>query len=322
MSTTTGIGAFLGEQQAETIARGTWRQVLVVDDDPSMLRLIAAILENAGYDVTVTTDGEQAMECILADPPDFLITDWKMPVVDGIELCKRVRQLDLAKYIYILLVTARSETRHMVEGISAGADDFSSKPVRPGELLSRLQAGMRILERERRLTWLTRFDHLTEILSRRSFFAELGVQWATTLRDGRPLSCVMVDVDDFKRINDEFGHLTGDETLRSIARVIRTCSGDQACPCRYGGEEFCILLPNATEDEALAWAEQCRQEIASTRIMAGGTVLSLSASFGVAERESLADTSERILDRADRALLAAKRTGKNRVVRWLSIAAG
>jgi two-component system, cell cycle response regulator len=316
-----GLSAFLGTQP-DAAARGSWREVLVVDDDPSILRLTAAILESAGYCVTATSSGEQAMECIQASPPDFLVSDWKMPGVDGIELCKWVRQLELAKYIYVLIFTSRTETRHMVEAISAGADDFFSKPIRPGELLSRIQAGQRILERERRLTWLTRFDHLTEVLSRSSFFAELDGNWERSVNEGRPMACAMVDVDDFKQINDAHGHLIGDETLKSVARILSQCAGSRACVGRYGGEEFCVLLPNATEDDAWAWTEQCRVKLASTRITTRGPVLEVSASFGVAERTGAADTPNHMLDRADQALLAAKRRGKNCVVRWQSLADG
>jgi two-component system, cell cycle response regulator len=321
VSTTVGVCAFLGPQP-ETTSREGWREVLVVDDDPAILRLTAAILEGAGYSVTVTTDGEQAMECIQASPPDFLITDWKMPGVDGIELCKWVRQLELSKYIYILVFTARTETRHMVEAISAGADDFFSKPVRPGELLSRMQAGLRILERERRLTWLTRFDHLTEVLARSCFFAELDGQWERSVSEGRPLACVMVNVDDFKRVNDAYGHLIGDEALKAVARVLSDCAGNYGCVGRYGGEEFCVVLPNATEDDAWAWTEGCRAKLASTTVAIRGAVLEVTASFGISERSNAADTPNHMLDRADQSLLMAKRRGKNCVFRSRDLTAG
>jgi two-component system, cell cycle response regulator len=314
VSTAKGINEFLGPQ-ADAITRETVREVLVVDDDPAILRLMVVILGKAGYEVAVANDGQQAIDCILASPPDFLITDWKMPGVDGIELCRWVRQIDSAKYTYIILFTGRTETRHMVEAISAGADDFFSKPICPGELLSRMQAGLRILERERRLTWLTRYDQLTELLARRSFFVEYDKEWSRSVSEDRPLACVMVDVDCFKRINDEHGHVIGDATLKAIARVLAECSGNRGYACRYGGEEFCVLLPDATEHDAYAWAEDCRSKIASSPVVTSGPILQVTASFGVAERTIATKAPGEMLDRADQALLVAKRRGKNRVVR-------
>jgi diguanylate cyclase (GGDEF)-like protein len=319
--TVKGVSAFLGPQLGMTMPEH-WRDVLVVDDDPAILRLSSAILEGAGYEVVVASDGEQAMECIQASPPDFLITDWKMPGVDGIELCRWVRRIELPRYLYIILFTSRTETRHMVEAIAAGADDFFSKPIQPGELLCRMQAGQRILERERRLAWLARYDQLTEVLSRRSFFSELDRRWSRSASEGWPLACGMVDVDCFKQVNDAYGHLIGDETLRAIARILSECAGSVDCVGRYGGEEFCFLLQNSTEQDAWAWAEACRVKIASTPVVTSGPTLQVTASFGVSERASPLENGSQMLDRADQALLAAKRSGKNRVVTSSSLDQG
>lgn len=309
-----GIAAFL-EPQFDGSAGSTWREVLVVDDDPAMLRLLSAILQGAGYEVAVANDGEQAMECIEASPPDFLITDWKMPRVDGVQLCRWIRQIELPRYVYTILVTGRTETRHQVEAISAGADDFLSKPIRPGELLCRMQAGTRILDRERRLAWLTHHDPLTGLLARRSFFAELDGQWSRSVKEGWPLACVMMDVDLFKKINDRHGHLAGDEALRAVARLLGEASGEKCLVGRYGGEEFCAALAEASEDDAFAWAEERRARIASAEVLSNGSTIQVTASFGVAQRTGDTESVAQMLDRADQALLAAKSLGRNRVIR-------
>ena len=315
METCHGIAGLL-EPRLVAAVGDDWREVLVVDDDRAMLQLLSAILVGAGYEVALANDGEQAIECIEASPPDFLITDWKMPRVDGIELCRRVRRLELPKYLYTILITARTEMRHMVEAISAGADDFLPKPIRAGELLCRMQAGTRILDRERRLAWLTHHDPLTGILARRSFFAELDRQWVRSVKEGWPLACVMMDVDFFKRINDEYGHVAGDEALKAVAGLLSDSSCKRCRVGRYGGEEFCVSLADAAEQDALAWAEQRRARIASASVVVNSSVVRLTASFGVAERTGDTATPAQMLDRADQALGAAKRLGRNRVVRY------
>ena len=318
METGNGITALL-EPRLDAAVRDNWREVLVVDDDQAMLRIVSAILQGAGYEVAVANDGEQAMECIEASPPDFLITDWKMPRVDGIQLCRWVRQIELPRYVYTILITGRTEIHHMVEAISAGADDFLTKPIRPGELLCRMQAGTRILDRERRLAWLTRHDPLTGILARRSFFAEFDGQWASSVKGGRPLACVMMDVDFFKRVNDEHGHLAGDEALKAVARLFSDSSGKRCRACRYGGEEFAAYLTDTTEEDAFAWADECRSRIASASMAASGSMVQVTASFGVAERIGDTESPAQMLDRADQALRAAKRFGRNRVVRYSAL---
>ena len=312
METTRGIAAF-AQTQPDDAAPSSWRRVVMVDDDPAVLRFGTAVLKGAGYDVLVAADGYQATELIAQQPPDFLITDWKMPNFDGIDLCRWVRQSRLPHYVYTIVVSGRTEVRHMVEAISAGADDFFSKPIRPGELLSRLQAGTRILERERRLLFLSRYDVLTEMLNRRSLFATLDEFWEHSSAEW-PLACVMFDLDFFKQINDQYGHQVGDETIATIAALARQSLPDDAVAGRYGGEEFCVLLPGMSEVDACLWADGLRRRIAETAICCPQGLLSATASFGVAQRASATRRPQDFVDQADQALLAAKNAGRNCVL--------
>ncbi len=291
-----------------------FRRVFVVVDDPALLRLLSKILESAGFKVQQAEDGLQAIEAIRNDPPDFVITDWDMPVINGIKLCEMLRRESLPHYVYIVLLTARSQTQDMIRGVAAGADDFSSKPVIAGELLARLQAGARVLELEHRLSVLARYDPLTELLNRRTFFEIIEKEWSRSVRHGYPLSCVMIDVDFFKRINDTYGHLAGDAVLKAISSRLDNCCRKNDCVCRYGGEEFCVLLPDTDEQGAVHWAERCRQEIAQRPCLANQQSIQLTISLGVAQRCDDTQNPERLLDLADQSLLAAKRGGRNRVV--------
>jgi diguanylate cyclase (GGDEF)-like protein len=294
-------------------------KVLLVDDDPSMLRLLSHWLKQAGYAVQVVPDGLQALESIKKDCPDFLITDWEMPFLNGLELCRQVRALKLPHYVYALILTSKSAATEKITGLENGADEFLCKPLMRAELEARLRAGARVVELERRLNIMASTDGLTGLMTQRIFYEILQKEWHRSERQRLPVSCVMVDLDFFKRINDTHGHPAGDSVLKLAAELIRDKSRASDSVCRYGGEEFCILLPETTEEAAAAWAERVRAALASLRIPNGGECLQITGSFGVAERYVDTHTPEKLVDQADQALLCAKRSGRDRVVRYQSL---
>ena len=288
-------------------------KVLLVDDDPAMLRLLARWLENAGYQVTQASDGQQALEAAQACAPHFVVTDWQMPNLDGVELCRRLRSLPLPHYVYIIFVTQRAASDDIILGLEAGADDFLPKPVDKGELLARLRSGSRVLELENRLLELAHTDALTGIPTRKTLLDRFDAEWSRARRYRLPLSCVMFDIDFFKRINDVLGHTAGDQVIQSIAGLLRTSSRVSDLICRYGGEEFCAVLPETTEAQAYIWAERLRRRIADQLISAGGKQVQVTASFGVAQRLDDTDSPAELLDLADQAMLVAKQSGRDRV---------
>jgi two-component system, cell cycle response regulator len=294
-------------------------RVLLVDDDPAMLRIVAKWLERAGYDVTTAQDGPQALAAMEQECPDFLITDWEMPEMNGLELCRRVRELTLPHYLYILFLTVKADREEKIAGLDVGADDFLRKPIDQGELLARLRAGARVLALERRLSDMARTDPLTGLVTRRTFFDMLAREWHRATRMRLPMSCVMADIDFFKRVNDLHGHPAGDVVLKTVAGVIREGCRASDTVCRYGGEEFCVLLPETREHEAAAWAERIRQRIASQVLAVGGKEMRITCSFGTAQNHDDTQTYEQLVDQADQALLCAKRSGRDRVVRFESL---
>lgn len=296
-------------QQAST-------KLLLVDDDPGILRLLARWLAKAGYQVRCAQDGAEALTLIEQDPPDLLITDWEMPRVDGLELCRRLRQMDLPHFIYVIFLSARSAPNESVVALEVGANDFVAKPVHYGELLARVRAGMRMLALERRLSQLASTDPLTGLMTQRSFYESLAKEWQRTLRYRLPLSCVMLDLDFFKRINDSYGHPAGDTVLKLVAGTLaESCRGSDIL-CRYGGEEFCVLLPETSGEQATQWAERVRQRISGLSVTLGSETLRISASFGSAERHEDTQTPSQLVDQADQALLCAKHSGRDRVARF------
>jgi diguanylate cyclase (GGDEF)-like protein len=297
----------------------TAAKVLLVDDDRLLLRWISKWLERGGYTVRTALDGAEALAAIEAECPDFLLTDWEMPRMDGLELCRRIRGLSLPHYVYIYFLTGKSSHEEIIASFQAGADDFLTKPIHEGELLARLQAGARVLDLERRLSLMARTDPLTGAMTQRTFYELLEKEWLRAKRARLPLSCVMMDLDFFKRINDVHGHPAGDAVLRATADLLTKSCRVSDTVCRYGGEEFCVLLPETGEGDAALWADRVRQKIAAMEIAFGGKELRVTGSFGAAQRYDDTQTPEQLIDQADQALLCAKRSGRDRVVRFESL---
>jgi diguanylate cyclase (GGDEF)-like protein len=294
-------------------------KVLLVDDDPAMLRIVSKWLEKAGYDVQHAEDGQQALSAIEANCPDFLITDWLMPNMDGLELCRRVRELNLVHYVYTIFLTVKSGSDEAIRGLEVGADDFLTKPVNQAELVARMRAGSRVLELERRLGQMARTDALTGLVTQRTFYVMLQKEWARANRGRLPLSCVMVDIDFFKRINDLHGHPVGDAVLKEFARLLEAVTRSSDTVSRYGGEEFCVMLPETRECDAILWAERARKRLGQHVVRAGGKELRVTASFGAAEKRDDTQSPEQLVDEADQALLCAKQSGRDRVVAYESL---
>jgi len=313
---TAGTGAFAAPLVGG--AEGEFRKVLVVDDDPAMRRLIGTILASAGYEVAHAADGSEALEVLRRVFPSFVITDWDMPILDGAEFSRLVRLEDLPQYVYIIMLTGTHMDR-LVEGLASGADDFVTKPLKPQELLARMEAGARVLRLEERLRLLASHDPLTELPNRRTFFQSVEQEWRRSSRIGYPLSCAMIDVDFFKRVNDTFGHKAGDGVLKSVSRVLKGSCRASDSVCRYGGEEFAVFLPNTDEQRAVRWAERCRANVHAESLMIGECRVPVTVSLGVAQRQDDTHSPERLLNLADRALLEAKRQGRNRVVAFGSL---
>jgi two-component system cell cycle response regulator len=300
-------------------------KILIADDDPVSRRLMQRTLEKFGYEVVLAGDGRAAVE-ILSQPdgPRLALIDWMMPELDGLGLCREVRstQRDGA-YVYILLLTSRQDAEDIVAGLEAGADDYITKPCHPAVLRARLHTGRRILSLEETLVrareemrFKATHDELTSLLNRASILSTTHSELRRSARDGQPFSLLLCDIDHFKRVNDNHGHLAGDIVLKEVARRLLSSVRNYDAVGRYGGEEFLILLSNCDESSLRTRAEHIRAAIASTPIQTGDAELSVSISIGaMACCFTSADTSlEAILAQADAALYCAKGEGRNRAI--------
>lgn len=289
-----------------------FRKTLIVDDNPLMLHLLDKLLSAGGYEVYHASNGLEAIETMHEQQCDIVITDWHMPRMDGLELCRNLRQMELPNYVFIGILTTSDNSDDLIEALDSGADDFYRKPIVAGELLARLRAGKRFLALERQLRNQARLDPLTQAINRRSFDEFLTREWSHSERHSLNLACVMIDVDYFKTVNDRFGHLTGDRVLCEVARILREECRLPDYLCRYGGEEFCILLPNTDEAGAYLFAERCRMAIQRTPFYTPERDIYLTASFGVADRDLITCHPENLISHADQSLMWSKRQGRNR----------
>jgi len=304
--------------------------ILIVEDDPAILNLLTHLLEMGHHRVRSASDGNQALQMALHDCPDVLITDINVPGLNGLELCRRVRQLHMRKvlphYSYILLLTTQHENNSIVEGLEAGADDFIEKNISSlsnfrAEIQARLNSALRIRKLETDLEFAAKYDSLTRLLNRVAFFDIASVQWDRAVRSKSPLAAIMMDCDLFKRINDIYGHSAGDAVLKELAVILRRLSRSTDIICRYGGEEFCIILPGCTEEIAWNWADRIRQQCEAQPINYADIEISITVSFGVAERTETTGNLDQLIDRADQSLLAAKEWGRNRCVSYSEVLA-
>ena len=304
-------------------------KLLLVDDSDSQSGKIRATLERLGYAVDCASSGVEGLKRARTDRPDLILLDVEMADIDGFAVCRWLKVNVETRDIPIIMLTVRRELEDRVEGLNIGADDYLAKPFADAELEARIFAALRVkavhAELKQRNSQLESMLHhvealaitdpLTGLFNRRRFADVLKREFAITRRYKNTLSCLMIDLDHFKRINDRYGHDAGDQVIKEIARGLLDTLREVDVAARYGGEEFAVLLPHTAKNAAVIAAERVRAGILRTEFKFGDDTLRMTASIGVSGNSDVTTgVAEDLVKAADYALYEAKRLGRDRVV--------
>jgi two-component system, cell cycle response regulator len=303
-------------------------KILVADDDPTSRLIVQTALRHLGHECHIVCDGDQAWDLYRSLQPDVVISDWMMPGLNGLELCKKIRAQSARKYTYFIMVTSQRALDEILEGMNAGADDYLTKPLDSDDLQARLVAAARVtslhgqLAQQRtqlealngELAAVARRDPLTGLGNRRALEEDLALLEARVKRYGHRYCMALIDVDHFKSYNDTFGHQAGDEILQTVAERLKDEARGGDSLYRYGGEEFLCILPEqslATGIQAVQRMRTGLERLAIAHVGRPHGVLTVSA--GLAVLDGHIRPAHEVLKDADDALYRAKQLGRNRV---------
>jgi putative two-component system response regulator len=306
--------------------------ILVAEDDPVILDHLIELLTVTGELIFPVTNGEDALRVMEEQAPRVVVSDWVMPKIDGVELCRRIRARGEASPTHFIMLTSHTDKARLLDAYEAGADDFVSKPFESEALLARVRAGIRgaklrddllrkangsqslnaqLATMNSRLERLAITDELTGLFNRRHGMGRLAQQWELVERYTRPLTIAMIDIDRFKQINDTSGHDAGDIVLKGVAAVLRKHTRGTDTICRVGGDEFLVVFPSQTTQEAIVCAERCLAEVEASGFRIGSETIKTTISVGVATRTIAMAQMPDLLKAADQALYAAKNAGRH-----------
>lgn len=287
------------------------QKVLAIDDSEAIHALLKVRLKDEAVDLHFASDGESGLAAACALTPDLILLDVDLPGTDGFAVCKCLKDNPETMGVPVIFLTGASSTEEKIRGLELGAVDYVTKPFDPAELRARVRASLRMRYLLDLLSRKAMLDGLTGLWNRAYFDQRLSAEISLARRTGRPMACIMADVDHFKQINDRFGHPMGDEVLKSISQLLADSCRAEDVICRYGGEEFAVIAPNTTHVQAADLADRLRQAIGQEELSIRGQRLHITCSFGVADLRGSAPPT--LVELADQALYRAKQAGRNRV---------
>jgi len=292
-------------------------KVLIAEDNVVSAKILQKNIGGWGYDVVVAQDGEKAWKAYKDESIKLAVIDWIMPKINGLDLCKKIREDNYneenKEYTYVILLTAKDQQKDLIKGFSAGADDYIIKPFNRHELKARLKTGKRIINLQRQLKEQADRDGLTGLWNRKRMFKLLEKEINRAQRENKSLATIMVDVDNFKKINDNYGHHCGDAVLLEISSRFQKCVRNYDEICRYGGDELFVILPNCNMEMTQRIAERLRQSVSEKKIQTDLGALDITISLGGVSSESFLSKffPETLVIASDEALLKAKHNGRN-----------
>ncbi len=291
------------------------QRVLLIDDSPQMHRLVQAWLKGDHIELLTAPNGKAGFDLATTRPVDMILLDVDMPDISGFDLCRKLKSSPCCASVPIVFLTGASSPEDRVTGLNLGATDYIIKPFHPAEFQARVRATLRTKQLLDLLQERAQIDGLTSLRNRTYLDERLQAEVSLVGRAAsRPLSCVMLDVDEFKAVNDRHGHLAGDEVLRAVASILQEGTRVEDIVARYGGEEFVVLAPGVGQAGAMALAERLRSAIEKLDLRQMNGPVRITCSFGVASYDPA--NPGKLLLNADAALYAAKRRGKNCVTAY------
>lgn len=287
-------------------------KILIAEDDTTSRLLFAATLRKLGHTVTGVENGHKAWEAWRGEGHPLLISDWMMPDMDGLQLCRMIRAEPSLQYTYIILLTALDSKGNYLEGMNAGADDFITKPFDEEHLAARLRVADRILALHQKLHIQATHDRLTGVWNRAAIMDHLQMELKQAVRDATPMGVIVADIDHFKRINDTFGHPAGDAVLQETARRMQLALRPYDRIGRYGGEEFLITAPGCGWGHVATLAENIRSSVNAAPVESQYGQISMTVSLGAMIGGDRGEDAGMLITAADEALYRAKKAGRNR----------
>ncbi len=302
-------------------------KILIIDDSRLITQFGKSILTGKGLEVLTAESGEMGLELAVQEQPDLILLDVILPGMDGYQICEQLKKTDKSKDIPVIMLTSKAEPADKIKGLVLGAVDYVAKPFDAGELIARVNTHLRIKElyealqeRNRKLQEMANRDGLTNLYNHRFFHEHLSREMDRVRRYGGTITCVISDIDFFKRVNDTYGHQIGDIILKEAAQILEKGIRESDLAARYGGEEFGLVLLQIESQAALLVCERIRAQIAARPFTAVNPPLHVTASFGIASFPSTGIEEEKdLVEAADLALYKAKEGGRNRVVLFEAI---
>ncbi len=293
-------------------------KVLIAEDEPISCRALEKSVTGWGYETVIAKNGKEAWEALRKNEVRIAVVDWMMPGMDGIELCQKIRhdyQQKKSKYTYIILLTGKDQQGDIITGLSAGADDYITKPFSFLELKVRIQNGERIIKVEDDQIELASYDSLTKVWNRKKILDFFKEELSRGRRENQATGVVIVDVDWFKKVNDSHGHFVGDEVLIEVVSRLKKCIRGYDKLGRYGGDELILVLPNCGLTHVKNIAERLRLSACEKKISTKKGLLDITISVGgISSDVSLEASADDLIQASDRALYSAKKRGRNKAV--------
>jgi len=297
-------------------------KILVIDDSRVVVYMAKTILSKQGFQVLLAQDGEAGLQTAMSEHPDLILLDLVLPGLDGYQVCRLIKQEIATRDIPVIMLTSKASPADKVRGLEMGAADYLTKPFDEGELVARVNTHLKLKqlyetlqEKNRQLQELANLDGLTGLYNHRFFQETVSRDFQRAHRYHESLSCIMLDIDHFKKFNDTYGHQTGDMVLKTLGGLLRQLMRDSDLAARYGGEEFALLLYHASSPETLVVGERLRKTIEKHQFRQGDLLLKVTISAGLASfpHPEIVD-AKTLIECADKALYRAKKEGRNRIV--------